>query len=301
MKFKSLVCGLVAAAFTLTTAAFAQPTNQGRWSASTTALSSTGTSTTVGTAYDVSGGTACAVHVISTSTSSANVDIEGSIDGSTYWYLLARVANPTTVGEIQAGPCPRFIRINPSTHASGTLKAYLTWRNMPADPIGSSWKLVSASANTFGALSVSNLTDSGLTITRVPFASTGGLLVDSSAFTYASGVLSSTVHKGVTQSTIGVQAVDGAAAVLAGTVLATKAGVLAVTLVAPTVTTHDGVILRFIATTANANTITTSAAAFNGNKNIATMGGAIGDQCAFIAYQGVWYQLTGTNCTLSGS
>jgi hypothetical protein len=44
------------------------------------------------------------------------------------------------------------------------------------------------------AISCANLTDAGLTITRVPYASTAGLLIDNSAFTFvtATGLLSST-------------------------------------------------------------------------------------------------------------
>ncbi len=43
-----------------------------------------------------------------------------------------------------------------------------------------------------GAITTTNLTDSGLTITRIPFASTGGLLVDDADLTFATDTLSAT-------------------------------------------------------------------------------------------------------------
>ena len=74
----------------------------------------------------------------------------------------------------------------------------------------------------------------------------------------------------------------------------TKAGVAAMTIADPTATTHDGVTLTFIATTANANTLSNAAgsgffSSGGGTKDIATWGGAIGDGFTIIAYQGKWY------------
>jgi hypothetical protein len=48
-------------------------------------------------------------------------------------------------------------------------------------PIGAS----SASTGAFTSLSATSITNSGLTATRVPYASTGGLLVDSANMTFA--------------------------------------------------------------------------------------------------------------------
>lgn len=83
----------------------------------------------------------------------------------------------------------------------------------------------------------------------------------------------------------------------------TKAGVAAMTLADPTATTHDGVELTFIATTANAHTLDNSAGSgFNGvgaGGDLGTFGGAIGDLIKITAYQGVWYTLINTNVTLS--
>lgn len=74
----------------------------------------------------------------------------------------------------------------------------------------------------------------------------------------------------------------------------TKAGVAAETIVDPTATTHDGVTLTFISTTANAHTLDNSAgsgffSSGGASKDIATFGGAIGDGLTIIAYQGKWY------------
>lgn len=74
----------------------------------------------------------------------------------------------------------------------------------------------------------------------------------------------------------------------------TKAGVAAMTIVDPTATTHDGVTLTFIATTANAHTLSNAAgsgffSSGGASKDVATFGGAIGDGLTIIAYQGKWY------------
>lgn len=77
-------------------------------------------------------------------------------------------------------------------------------------------------------------------------------------------------------------------------IFATKVGVLALSIVDPTATTHDGVELTFIATTANANTLSNAAGsgffdAGGASKDVATFGGAIGDGLTIVAYQGKWY------------
>lgn len=89
---------------------------------------------------------------------------------------------------------------------------------------------------------------------------------------------------------------DGAIAVAAANRIyaITKAGVAAMTIVDPTATTHDGVTLTFIATTANAHTLDNSAgsgffSSGGATKDVATFGGAIGDGLTIIAYQGKWY------------
>lgn len=74
----------------------------------------------------------------------------------------------------------------------------------------------------------------------------------------------------------------------------TKAGVLALTIADPTTGTHDGVTITFVATTANANTVSNAAgsgffSSGGGSKDIATFGGAIGDGFTIIAISGKWY------------
>jgi len=74
----------------------------------------------------------------------------------------------------------------------------------------------------------------------------------------------------------------------------TKAGVAAMTIADPTSGTHDGVTLTFVATTANAHTLSNAAgsgffSSGGSSKDVATFGGAIGDGITIMAYQGKWY------------
>mgnify|MGYP006921363240 FL=1 len=83
----------------------------------------------------------------------------------------------------------------------------------------------------------------------------------------------------------------------------TKAGVAAMTLVDPTATTHDGLTLTFISTTAQAHTLSNAAGSgFNAGgaaSDIGTFGGAIGDNIVITAYQGKWLVVSKTNVTLA--
>lgn len=98
---------------------------------------------------------------------------------------------------------------------------------------------------------------------------------------------------------------DGAISVPSGNVtyMITKAGVAAMTLVNPTATTHDGLRLTFMATTANAHTLDNSAGAgFNdggAGSDVGTFGGAKGDNIVIEAYQGKWYVVSKVNVTLA--
>lgn len=186
-KFLVLLAAMVIAA--VPAAAQLGPPSGGDVSWQTRAVfTSTGTSTTVGTAQQIQAATGCLVTLTSTSTSSATLSVEGSQDGVTYWTALATASNPAAATPaVYAGPCMPYMRFNPSAHASGTLKGYLSYRTMPSDPIGHEWKLLTQPTVSFGAGSFTSVTDSGLTTTRVPFATTGGLLTDSSAFTFTTG------------------------------------------------------------------------------------------------------------------
>jgi hypothetical protein len=97
-------------------------------------------------------------------------------------------------------------------------------------------------------------------------------------------------------------AVNGAIGIKDGFVPLTKAGVAAMTLAAPVATVDDGKILRIVATTANAHTVTQASDGFNGagaGSDVATFGGAVGDKLVVIAYQAKWYILDSLNITLS--
>jgi hypothetical protein len=87
------------------------------------------------------------------------------------------------------------------------------------------------------------------------------------------------------------------------TILCTKAGVLALTIVDPTNATHDGVRLTFINTTANANTISNAAGSgFNGGgggADIATSAGAVGDYLIIEAYAAKWYVVGNSGYTIA--
>lgn len=98
---------------------------------------------------------------------------------------------------------------------------------------------------------------------------------------------------------------DGAIAVPVGNVtyfITEDSDGAAMTLVDPTATTHDGVTLTFIATTAHAHSLDNSAGSgFNGGgagADVGTFGGGAGDMLQIVAYQGVWYIIINTNVSL---
>lgn len=109
----------------------------------------------------------------------------------------------------------------------------------------------------------------------------------------------------VLKNTIAAVTADGAITIPSGnkTFAITKAGVAAMTLANPTATTHDGLRLTFVSTTAQAHTLSNAAGAgFNnggGASDIGTFGGAIGDNIVIEAYQGVWYVVSKVNVTLA--
>jgi len=239
------------------------------------------------------GATSVLVHITSASTSSATVSIEGSVDGS-FWKALYTATDPTVNGVMAAGPAPKFIRANISAHASGTLSVAMVFRTMQADPIGSEWKLLTAAANTFGALSVTALTDTGLTITRVPYADTGGLLKDAAGLAYveSTGTLSATVLKGGLQQTAAAKLTDGPIAVSGGSLFITKGSALgSSTLATPVATDDDGKILRIVSTTAYAHVITVTTGKVNklAATTITFTSAAVGDQITLQAMSGIWY------------
>lgn len=85
-------------------------------------------------------------------------------------------------------------------------------------------------------------------------------------------------------------------------VFLTKGTASAITVAAPTATVHDGVEIVVISTTAAAHTVTATTIGFNaGNaaSDVATLGAAIGNGLAFVAYQGEWYTINNINATLA--
>lgn len=85
-------------------------------------------------------------------------------------------------------------------------------------------------------------------------------------------------------------------------VMVTKAGVCAMTLAAPTATTHDGVRITFISTTANAHTLTATTIGTNDSgtsTDVGTFGGAKGDGVTLVAYQADWWVVSKTNVTFA--
>jgi hypothetical protein len=71
----------------------------------------------------------------------------------------------------------------------------------------------------------------------------------------------------------------------------TKAGVLADTLAAPTVTTSDGLEIKITSGTANAHTITATGLLQTGSAsvNVATFNANAGASLTLMAYQGLWF------------
>jgi len=152
-------------------------------------------------------------------------------------------------------------------------------------------------ANTFTALSGSTIATNTLAET------TGGSGITADGVLLKDSTVTATLIGGVQETVVAVTA-DGAIAVPAGsrTYFITKAGVAAMTLVDPTATTHDGIRLTFIATTAHAHTLSNAAGSgFNGGgaaKDVGTFGGAIGDGITIVAYQGKWWLENSINVTL---
>lgn len=146
----------------------------------------------------------------------------------------------------------------------------------------------------------------GLSTDAQPFAgavTVAGTLTASGASVHTGTATfnGSVVFAGDVQANFTVASADGAITVKSGVVYVTKAGVCAMTIADPTATTDDGKILRVIATTASAHTLTYATTGFNaggGGKDVGTFGGAKGDNIVITAYQGVWYVISNVNVTL---
>lgn len=284
------------------------------------------------------------VHVYSAAGSSCTVLIQGSQDG-TVWKTLKSLTDPPAEpdGFVYQGTAMPYMRAKVSARVSGTITAKLI--SLSSDP--GPWCSIESPANTAGALTVTSLTDSGLTATRVPFAGTAGLLEDEAAFTYAKNTntlsfdnwvgatatlssltntripiagtagllgddstltfdstlkaLSATYFKGNDILGCTAKLIDGAISAIPATYFITKGSALGSSTVAnPTATTHDGYVIRFISTTAYAHVVSFNSGKIDGGSNTTvTLGGAIGDGFAVVAYQGVYYMIWSRNATVS--
>lgn len=96
-----------------------------------------------------------------------------------------------------------------------------------------------------------------------------------------------------------VYAASGAIQLKGSTIILSKAGVGAMTLALPTTGVHDGMRLKIQSSTANAHTVTTPAAGYNGTSTIATFGGAKGDNFECVAFGVTWLVVSTRNVTLS--
>jgi hypothetical protein len=111
--------------------------------------------------------------------------------------------------------------------------------------------------------------------------------------------LAGTLFGGV-QLPVAQRTTDGAITPKMGFVFLNKAGVLAATLADPITATDDGKVLCIIAMTANAHTVTntTGFGAGGATLDVATFGGAIGDNMVIMAYLAKWYVISTRNVTL---
>ncbi len=131
----------------------------------------------------------------------------------------------------------------------------------------------------------------GLDTNTPPFAATAAALMDPF-----------TGQRGGRVPTFTLTANDAAFAAKPGVFILNKAGVLALTIPSPRANIDDGLVMTFIAATAQANTITVTAGFGGGTtaRDVATFGGAINDGISMVAVQGVWYPMPTTrNVTIA--
>ena len=254
-----------------------------------------------GTGVPFGGAGGAQVHVYSAAGSSCTVLIQGSQDNSV-WITLVTLTDPAAApaGFVYQGVAFPYMRANVSAYVSGTITA----KAVALDESPGHWAPVTYVAATSGALTVDNLTDSGLTATRVPYASTAGLLVDSSKMSYDDSYLtvpnlkntaatatrvpfygaskeldddstfvwddtnkrlSATEFKGNHIMAASAKATDGAIAAAPATIFITKGSALGSSTVAnPTATTHDGYRIKIVSTTAYAHVVSFNSGKING-------------------------------------
>lgn len=149
-------------------------------------------------------------------------------------------------------------------------------------------------ANTFTALAGSTIaTDTVAETTTAAGVTVDGVLLKDSTMT---GTLIGG-QKDTTTVIIG----DGAITIAPGTIALTKGSAAAITLAAPTPTTHDGYVLRIYSETAFAHVITSGVDGINakGSSGTITLGGAKGDSVTLVARNGHWWTLAKVNATVA--
>ena len=94
---------------------------------------------------------------------------------------------------------------------------------------------------------------------------------------------------------------NGALPVAQGSYLVTKAGVLALTLAAPTAGSQDGMIIQISSTTANAHTLTATGLLQTGTAsvNLATFAAQAGAGLTLMSYNGKWIVISSIGITFS--
>lgn len=127
--------------------------------------------------------------------------------------------------------------------------------------------------------------------------------------THQDGVIAPTFTGNVTGNVTGavqltpvVYSADGAISIASQLAVITKGTAAALTLAAPTATTHDGVIIEIVSSTAAAHTVTATTIGFNAADaagDVGTFGAAIGNGLRVVAYQGEWYVLNNIGVTIA--
>ena len=142
---------------------------------------------------------------------------------------------------------------------------------------------------------------SGLAVAFCGFNNDDGSVV-TQAVDFSDGTSDVTAFSNLVQTV----ATDAAITIREGTVLIVKVGQAAALTLAPPTPGPQGVLggddgkqLRVVSLNSQANTITTPPHIINGNKSIATL--VPPSSALFVAYAGVWYNVTNSGATLSGS
>lgn len=107
---------------------------------------------------------------------------------------------------------------------------------------------------------------------------------------------------GAVQLTPVVYSADGAISIASQLAVITKGTAAALTLAAPTATTHDGIIIEIVSSTAAAHTVTATTIGFNAADaagDVGTFAAAIGNGLRVVAYQGEWYVLNNIGVTIA--